>query len=352
MNKKIDVFVVDDSAFMRKVISDMLQSDRRIRVISTAKNGKEALEKLKKITPDVITLDVEMPVMDGLSTLKKIMETKPLPVLMVSSLTTEGAKETIKAFEYGAVDFITKTSGPISLDLYKIKDDLINKVILASNVKMSTVLPASREKGSRQLRQKAGTSQCSTVFSKIVAIGTSTGGPKALHEVITKLPKNFCAPILIVQHMPPGFTKSLAERLNSLSEIEVKEASHGEEIKSGIAYIAPGGFHLTVKNSSGKLLIQLDESAPKSGHRPSVDVMFESLSQLKGYQIISVIMTGMGKDGSEGLVALKKNGNCYCIAESEESSVVFGMPKAAIQTNMVDEVVHLKDIAAKIITLC
>lgn len=367
LDNKINVLVVDDSAFMRKVISDMLESDKRIHVVATARNGEDALKKLKSITPDVITLDVEMPVMDGLTTLKHIMKTKPVPVIMVSSLTMEGAKETIKAFEYGAVDFIAKTSGAISLDLYKIKTDLIEKVLLASKVKIDNVIPttsslnqyirihkdqSSQSKSELTESTTLVSSKNKTTLPKIVAIGTSTGGPKALQQVITKLPKNLNAPVFIVQHMPAGFTKSLADRLNSLSEIEVKEATHGEEVKNGVAYIAPGGYHLEVKKVGSKLMIHIDESPPRRGHRPSVDVMFESLTRLKGYEIITVIMTGMGSDGTEGLLALKKEGNCFAIAESEESSVVFGMPKSAIKTEKVDEVVHLKEIANRIIIQC
>lgn len=363
MENKINVLVVDDSAFMRKVITDMLESDERINVIATARNGQEALNKLKDITPDVITLDVEMPVMDGLTTLKQIMNMKPVPVLMISSLTTEGAIETIKAFEYGAVDFIAKTSGAISLDLYKIKDEIIHKVLIASKVKIKNVMPTSltkrnkktalpRKKSNNEANVKGDSHDRTSTFSKIVAIGTSTGGPKALQEVITRLPKNFQAPVFVVQHMPPGFTKSLADRLNSLSEIKVKEAIHNEEVQNGVVYIAPGGFHLQVRKTGNQLTVHLDESPPRRGHRPSVDVMFESLSHLKGYKLIAVIMTGMGRDGTEGLLTLKKESNCYAIAESEESSVVFGMPKSAILTNEVDEVVHLKEIASRIMKQC
>ncbi len=351
---KITVLVVDDSAFMRKVITDLLQQDERIEVVGTARNGQDALNKLTTITPSVITLDVEMPVMDGLVTLRKIMKKKPIPVVMVSSITLQGAENTVLAMEYGAVDFITKTSGAISLDIYKIKDELIEKVILAAQSKVNNFMKNARKDLINSIHSKdshkSGTSYQFMADSrkKVVAIGTSTGGPKALQEVLTKIPSAINAPILVVQHMPAGFTKSLANRLNSLCSIEVKEAEDGEIIKCGVAYIAPGGSHLNVKKIGTTLAVQLNQLSPRNGHRPSVDVLFESLADLSNYSILTVVMTGMGADGSQGLIKLKKQCNTYSIAEAKESCIVFGMPRAAIKTNQVDEVVHLKKISMRI----
>lgn len=351
MQSNVRVLVVDDSAFMRKIIKDILELDDRITVVDTARNGEDALKKLNVLERvDVITLDVEMPIMNGLETLKEIMKKRPTPSIMISSTTTDGAENTIKAFEYGAVDFVAKTSGAISLDLHKVKDEIIEKVLLAAKVKIKNVLPLSNSYPKYQSlpKNKVVQSVYTTTEKKIIAIGTSTGGPKALQEVLIRLPRHLPAPIIIVQHMPAGFTKSLSERLNTLAEIEVKEAVDGEVLRNGVAYIAPGNYHLLIRKLSSSLVTQLVQTPPIRGHRPSVDVMFESLADIKGIDKIAVIMTGMGSDGTKGLQALKNSTNCFAIAESEESSVVFGMPRAAITSNNVDDVVHLKDIAATI----
>lgn len=345
---KAKVLVVDDSAFMRKLISDFLSEHPRLHVVGTARDGQEALQKIEQLKPDVVTLDVEMPVMNGLETLKHIMQKQPLPVVMISSTTKEGAENTILALQYGAVDFIAKPSGAISLDLYKIKDKMIEKVLLASEANLRTVKAKQKMSMlSQKQYSKIEVSERQNVSGKkkIIAIGTSTGGPRALQHVLTKFPATIDAPILIVQHMPKGFTKSLATRLDSLSSIRVKEAEDGEIVQKGTAYIAPGGKHLYVKRVGTSLAIHLDEAAPRNGHRPSVDVMLESLSALTDYEKVAVIMTGMGSDGTAGLKQLKASGKTFVIAESAESSVVFGMPKSAIAANVVDEIVHVDDIA-------
>ncbi|WP_209122367.1 chemotaxis response regulator protein-glutamate methylesterase [Alkalihalobacillus sp. BA299] len=356
MRAKITVLVVDDSAFMRKVISDLLQQDERIHVIGTARNGQDALHKLKTLKPTVITLDVEMPVMNGLETLKKIMETTPIPVVMISSTTLEGAKNTMLAMEYGAVDFIAKTSGAISLDIHNIKDEIIGKVVLAAQSQVSNFINNTKKivtNTSNQMiiKDKEIRSFKNNGKKKVVAIGTSTGGPKALQQVLTKIPPTINAPILIVQHMPQGFTKSLANRLNSLCNIEVKEAEDGEIIKNGVAYLAPGGSHLTVKKVGSVLAACLNQLPPRKGHRPSVDVLFESLAKVTNYSVLSIIMTGMGADGTEGLLKLKDLTNTYSIAEAKESCIVFGMPRSAIKTNKVNEIVHLQNISMRVMEL-
>jgi two-component system chemotaxis response regulator CheB len=362
--KRINVLIVDDSAFMRKLISDFLSQDPRLQVVGTARNGEEGLRKIKELNPDVVTMDVEMPVLNGLEALKMIMKTQPVPVVMLSSTTREGTDNTFAAMEYGAVDFIAKPSGPISLDLHKIKTELAEKVVSASNANIKDLggissLGKNHTKFQRNyskielnksIDQLNGPAfKTDTHDKRIICIGTSTGGPRALQRVLTELPGNINAPVLIVQHMPAGFTKSLAIRLNSLSELTVKEAEEGDILEKGTAYIAPGGFHLKVGRSGRDLVLHLDESPPKNGHRPSVDIMFESLSELKDFRKIAVIMTGMGADGREGLAAIKKSGEVKAIAESKETSIVFGMPRAAIEAGLIDDVQNVERIAESIL---
>lgn len=347
------VVIADDSAFMRKVIREFLSSHPEMDVVAAARNGKEAIEKVKQFRPDVVTMDVEMPELDGLHALSWIMEHMPTPVVMLSSLTKEGAEVTFEAIEKGAVDFIAKPSGTISLDLYKVKREIIEKVLAASKAKVYPAgqKPAEAIAGRRsreEIEKGKVTSQRSS--RNIVVIGTSTGGPRALQQVVTRLPDDIAAPILVVQHMPPGFTKTLAQRLDSLSAVHVKEADHKEILQRGVVYIAPGGFHLKVKESEGKATAWLTEEPSINGHRPAVDVLFESVSRMDNYQVIAVIMTGMGSDGVNGLIQLKKAGGVHAIAESEESCVVFGMPKAAISTQLVDCVAPVENIAEKILT--
>ncbi len=336
------------------MITDLLEKDQRIEVIATARNGQDAIKKIQDLNPDVVTLDVEMPVMNGIDALKKIMKTVPKPVIMVSSTTKEGAENTVLAMSYGAIDFIAKPSGAISLDLHKVQQELIDKVLLAANVKMTKVLQKKQANEVSKPRPTVVTkSQPKKLLDKkVIAIGTSTGGPKALQQVLTKLPEDINVPIFIVQHMPVGFTKSLASRLNNLSKIMVKEAEDGEVVRKGVAYISPGGYHLKIRSIGTTLAIQLDQTPPENGHRPSVDTMLNSLANINQYSIITVIMTGMGSDGTKGLLKLKNNQDVIAIAESEESAVVFGMPRAAINTNKVDEIVHLNDIAKAIVSYC
>ncbi|RFU61546.1 protein-glutamate methylesterase/protein-glutamine glutaminase [Peribacillus glennii] len=362
--KRIKVLIVEDSAFMRKLISEFLAEDKRIEVIGTARNGKEAISKIKEQKPDVVTLDVEMPIMNGLEALKEIMQQCPTPVIMLSSTTREGAENTVSAMDIGAFDFISKPSGAISLDLHKIKRELIDKVIAASKTSIQMLQKNPRivesfmpdknkcSKIEPEKEKQTILNNWNPESKKIIVIGTSTGGPRALQAVLTKLPGNLDAPILIIQHMPPGFTKSLAERLNSLSEITVKEAEDGEIIHKGTAYIAPGGWHLKVKRIGMALAVSVDGSEIRGGHRPSVDVLFESVSEIPDYSKVAVIMTGMGSDGAAGLIRMKKTGNVKAIAESQETSIVFGMPKAAIATGLVDSVENVEKIANAIVKFC
>lgn len=360
---KVNVLVVDDSAFMRKLISVFLSEDPRIQVVGSARNGKDGIEKLKELKPDVITMDVEMPVLNGIEALKIIMKDFPVPVIMLSSTTKEGAENTIAAIQSGAIDFIAKPSGAISLDLHKIKEELVRKVLSASKVSRKQLIKISSDKylsttqaESYSKIEPKDESRVNTpvtkglgLSKKIICIGTSTGGPRALQNVLTRLPASLDSAVLIVQHMPAGFTKSLATRLDSLCAISVKEACDGDIVEKGTAYIAPGGYHMRTKQVGPNLVICLDQSEARNGHRPAVDVLFESVSEINHYTKVAVIMTGMGSDGSKGLVALKKNGSVKAIAESQETSIVFGMPKAAIATNLVDEVQDVEKIAQTIL---
>ncbi len=343
-NNLVKVLIVDDSAFMRKVLSDIIDSEDSLSVIGTATDGKDALDKIAELDPDIITLDVEMPIMDGINCLKEIMQRFPKPVIMLSSGTEHGAELTIRALDEGAVDFIAKPKNIFEIKNEKKKNEIIEKINIAKNIKFNSFKCKSRD------CDESHVVKSSKVLKYIIAVGTSTGGPKALQSVIPFLPGDIPAAVLIVQHMPPGFTNSLAERLDSKSELVVKEATHKERILAGHVYIAPGDSHMLIETASnGDIMINLDKSPPVSGHRPSVDVMMESLSSTGLKNIIGVIMTGMGADGSSGVKKLKDVNKSYIIAQDEETSVVFGMPKMAIQTGAVDKVVSLDKISEEII---
>jgi len=368
-SSKSKLLVVDDSAFMRKLISDFFDGNPKIEVVGTARNGKDAITKIQTLQPDVVTMDVEMPELNGLDALKEIMRVSPVPVIMLSSTTLQGAENALIAIEYGAVDFVAKPSGTISIDLHKIKEELVHKVEHAAHVSVSKLrkpkidLQQSFIQKKSTFNDKLFNHKLTTVGTpiaaenrfnkatkkKIILIGTSTGGPRALQEVITKIPSSIKAPILIVQHMPAGFTKSLADRLNNLSHIKVKEAEKGDILQDGVAYIAPGGSHLKLEKHGASYELVLDQQEPpRSGHRPSVDVLFESVSKISDFDKIAVIMTGMGSDGSKGLIELKQSGNVMAIAESEKTCIVYGMPKAAVETQLVNEVVEVDKIAETI----
>ncbi|NGQ94027.1 chemotaxis response regulator protein-glutamate methylesterase [Brevibacillus sp. SYP-B805] len=361
--RKIRVLVVDDSAFMRKVISDILNGDPAIEVIDRAKNGLECIEKAKELNPDVITLDIEMPFMNGLEALEQLMRENPLPVVMLSSLTKEGADATIRALELGAFDFVTKPSGPISLDIHKVADGIREKVKEAAQtkgkqrklqmppLKKEGTLPQKPIPAARPPSTSGGAQAVGGKEQKLVAVGTSTGGPKALQTVLTALPAGFDAPIVIVQHMPPGFTKSLAQRLDALCAIRVVEAEDGQPIEAGTAYIAPGGYHLEVRQAGDRLKVHLHQEEPRGGHRPSVDVLFESVCRLTNLRKWAIIMTGMGNDGTKGLKKMKDCDQVTSIVEDESSCVVFGMPRAAIQAGLADHVVPLEKIAETLVKL-
>ncbi|SHN16422.1 protein-glutamate methylesterase/protein-glutamine glutaminase [Gracilibacillus kekensis] len=338
MNKK-NVLVVDDSAFMRKMISDIINTSSSLAVIDTARNGQDALAKVKKLKPDVVTLDVEMPLMDGISTLRAVMREIPTPVVMLSSLTKSGADKTIEAMSYGAVDFIAKPSGSISLNIKDIEAKIVKKVEHATQANYHLVTKQT---------QKVDKNTYKPIISNrpIVAIGSSTGGPRALQQIITQLPTNLKAPVVIVQHMPKGFTKSLAERLDKLSNVSVKEVEDGDLIEQSNVYLAPGGKQFKVKEVNHQFVAEVKQDLPVNGHQPAVDVLFESISELSDCHPIAVVLTGMGSDGAKGIIQLKKkHPRTITITQSKDTCVVYGMPQSAEKTGLVDYVKDLENIS-------
>lgn len=333
----IRVLVVDDSALMRKMIKNFIDSDPELTVVGTAFDGVDALEKIRTLSPQVVTLDVNMPRMDGLETLKIIMERHPIPVIMLSSITQEGADTTFKALEYGAVDYVTKPSGEISLDIEKVKEELLTKIKTAAKAK---IVKHERIQPMMPLLQRR-------LKEKVVLIGASTGGPPAIEKILSSLPENV-PPILIVQHMPPGFTKSFAKRLNGLCSLAVKEAEEGDDLRLGQALLAPGGYHMIVGKDKK---VHLDESPPVHGVRPAVDPMMKTAAEVFRSETIGVLLTGMGRDGALGMKEIKKYGG-RTIVQDEASCTVFGMPKAAIEEGCVDEILPLSTIPKEIIRLC
>jgi len=334
----IRVLVVEDSVLMIHVITEMLNSDSRLQVVDSARNGKEGIEKVISFDPDVVTLDMEMPVMDGTEFLKNIMNVHPVPVVMLSAYTKEGARETIEALKLGAVDFVAKPSGSISLTIRDMKKELIEKIVLASGIKRERLQSAPQ----CELYPQAYIPSNQT--TRVVTICSSTGGPRALCAILSALPKNLNACILIIQHMPGEFTSLLAERLDRLSPLEVTEARGGEPIHKGKVYVAPGGKHLEVTDE-GK--ITLTDKPKKHSVRPSCEVTLKSLAFF-GERLLAIILTGMGRDGSGGLCSVKER-NGRVIVEDRSTSVIFGMPKAAIKTGYVDKIVPLHDIAKEVV---
>ena len=351
---KKKILVVDDSAFMRRVISDIIISDHRCEVIGTARNGEDGLKKIKEFKPDVVTLDIEMPKMNGLQMLEQLKnEGIHVPVIVMSTLAIEGTKETIRALELGAVDFVTKPQNIFKVNTEKMKNVLIEKILIASNINTTRVQskPRKRKYSLEMMKTnvKPRKKDC-IASSSIVAIGCSTGGPRALQYVLPYLPGNLDAGIIIVQHMPPGFTKSLADRLNQLSEITVKEAEDGDIIEKGTAYIAPGNYHMKIlQDNRCNLRVKLSEEDPYRGHRPAVDVMMNSLIDINIDNLIGVIMTGMGNDGTEGLCNLKKKHKIHIIVQNEETCVVYGMPKAVATKGISNEIIPLESISDSIV---
>ena len=368
----IRVIIADDSAFMRRVLSDLFNKQSDFTVVGTATNGRDAIARTKEQKPDLLTLDVNMPVMDGLNALAVIMEQCPTPTLMVSSLTQKGTDATVRALALGAVDFISKDGGAISR-IDHIADEILEKSRAVAKAKVRRVLPCVAAKylppkeeskapdalkpsalsrfAAPMLKGVSGAVNNSravrTTGKKLVVIGTSTGGPQALQAVITRLPADLPCGVAVVQHMPAGFTKSLAERLDTISAVSVKEAENDEVIEPGHVYIAPGNYHMKIKPEGQVRKIVLSQEPPVGNHRPAVNVMFDSAAQF-GSDIVSVIMTGMGADGCDGMKKIKQRGG-YGIAQNEATSVVYGMPKAVVDAGLADEVTPLQEIANAIV---
>ncbi len=342
--RKIRVLVVDDSAILRKLITEALRTDPEIEVVGTASNGKEALRKVSLLRPDVITLDIEMPVMDGLSALEKLRQVYPQgKVIMFSSLTEKGAQETIKALSLGAVDFATKPSSrSLKESLARIREELIPKIKSVIPRALRGSVPQKAVKF-HPLRQKEKRLLSFNVRREAVAIGVSTGGPKALAEVIPKLPAHFPAPILIVQHMPPLFTAQLASRLDQISPLKVVEASEGNPVVAGKVYVAPGDKHMEVTTRGGVKVIHLHKGPPENSCRPAVDVLFRSVAKVFGAKSVGVVMTGMGHDGLAGAKSMKEKG-AVIVAQDESTSVVYGMPRAVVEAGLADYVLPLGEI--------
>ncbi len=350
-SKLIKVLVVDDSAFMRKVVAEMIGEAPDMEVVQKARNGIDALRKVEEYQPDVVTLDVEMPKMNGLDFLEKLMQiqTKAIPVIMLSSLTTKQSKTTIKALELGAVDFVAKPSGSISLDINIVQEELINKVRLAAKSKprfLKRKLSKDKQERKRKKIIKKRSKYLPTNSDKFLVIGASTGGPRALKDVVTVLPNDLNAAVLIVQHMPAGFTTSLSERLNKLSNIRVKEAEDGDALEKGLALVAPGDYHMIVEEEKVKLV----QTEKVHNVRPAVDVTMKSIVEEYGSNTVGVLLTGMGKDGAMGMKMIRDSGG-QTIAQDEASCVVYGMPKVAYDIGGVDVVKPISLISDEIVKM-
>ena len=351
--RKIRVLVVDDSALMRKMIPMILNSDPEIEVTGTAMDGLFALKKIQELAPDVITLDVNMPRMDGIETLRHIMEDFGIPTLMVSSLTQRDAELTLQALEAGAFDFVTKPQNAISVHIKDIGCEIIEKVKAAyenpsAKLKIKKVKPSGESKQPAVIRSEAPRLFLGKPPEEVLAIGISTGGPNALSYLLPQLPKDFPAAIVIVQHMPAGFTDMFAKRLNSTCQLEVKEAMDGDLLLAGRVLIAPGDRHLKIKRNPLGTVAVLSSAPHVSGHRPSADVLFSSVASEYGRRATGLIMTGMGSDGAEGIGEIMAKGG-LSLAQDEESCAVFGMPKAAIDKRYIKRIVSLEDMGVFLI---
>ena len=340
--KKIKVLIVDDSAVVRNLLTTALSKDEEIEVIGTAPDPFIARDKIVMLNPDIVTLDVEMPRMDGLTFLRNLMTYYPIPVIMVSSLTESGCETTLKALEMGALDFVTKPKMSLQDSINQISQELIEKIKIFSTIKIKKKEIANEENLKSDKATELVNKSLVETTHKIIAIGASTGGTEAIKKVLEQFPTNTPGTI-IVQHMPEKFTKSFAERLNSLCGVEVREAQNGDSVIPGRVLIAPGNYHMLLRRDGARYYIKVKEGPLVSRHRPSVDVMFNSVAEYGGANAVGVILTGMGADGSAGMLNMKRAG-AKTIAQDESSCVVFGMPKEAIKLGSVDKIVPLEQI--------
>lgn len=339
---KIKVLIIDDSALIRGVMREIVNSQSDMEVVGAAPDPIVAREMIKQLSPDVLTLDVEMPRMNGLDFLEKLMRLRPTPVVMVSTLTEQGSEVTLRALELGAVDFIAKPKLGVKEGLNELVDDVANKIRAAAQARVRRPSPATSEG-----RAHPATGHFLNTTEKVVFVGSSTGGTEALKEVLGRMPANSPA-MLLTQHMPESFTKSFAARLDSLSAMKVKEAEHNERVLPGHAYLAPGHSHLLIRKSGAYYYTELSQGDPVSRHRPSVDVLFGSAASVLGPNALGVILTGMGKDGAAGMLQMRQSG-AYTIAQDAATCVVYGMPKAAIEVGAAHEVTPLLEIAGRIV---
>jgi two-component system chemotaxis response regulator CheB len=341
------VLVVDDSAFMRKLVGELVSSSDEFDVIGTARNGIDALRQVHDLDPDIVTLDIEMPELDGLQALGYIMSEAPRPVVMLSAAESVGGGDlTIRALELGAVDFVRKPSGPISLDLAAVRERLLDALRAAAQTNLGGVRVLARPQLHAPHLPAAGRGL--PTAARAVAIASSTGGPRALAEVIPALPSTLDAAVFVVQHMPSGFTNSLAHRLDAMSALHVAEASEGEPVVHGRVYLAPGGRHMRVVRDGAVLRIALDGGAALWGVRPAADLLFNSVAPIFGANAVGVVLTGMGRDGAAGLRAMRTEG-ARAIVQDRDSSVIYGMPQAALLHAGADRVAPLAEVAAAIV---
>ncbi len=347
MSQKIRVLIVDDSALVRKLLRDVISADEDMVVVGTASNGVEAIQCIGELEPDVVTMDIHMPEMDGITALEYIMRKNPLPVVMLSALAQKGAEATLRALELGAVDFITKPSHYPSA-IREVRDEVILKLKTAAQASKSII---AGDVVKRRARKKPTLGGRVRATQKLVIIGASAGGPRALAEIMPLFPAKTPAPILIVQHMPSVFTRSFAERLNIICEMQVKEAEEDEELQPGWIFVAPGGRDIIVSMEYGESgRVELMKSQNKSGATPRIDITMITAAEAYGPKAIGVIMTGMGSDGAHGIEMIKKNKG-ETVAQDEESCLVFGMPKVAIERGFVDRVVTLDKIPETVLQL-
>jgi len=345
--KKIKVLCVDDSALIRSVMTEIINSQADMTVVGTAADPLQARDLIKVTNPDVLTLDVEMPRMDGLEFLEKLMRLRPMPVVMVSSLTERGSEIALRALELGAIDFVTKPRLGVRDGLLQYTELITGKIRTAAAARLLPGRHGASAKSAGENPQEPLLRSPLLSTEKLIIIGASTGGTEAIREVLLPLPPDAPA-VLIAQHMPAGFTRSFAQRLNGLCRITVKEAEHGERVLPGYAYIAPGGFHLSLGRSGANYVAQLDQEPPVNRHRPSIDVLFDSAARHAGKNAIGMILTGMGRDGAEGLLRMKQAG-AYTFAQDEASCVVFGMPREAIALGAADEVAPLAEMGRRVL---
>jgi two-component system, chemotaxis family, protein-glutamate methylesterase/glutaminase len=342
----IKVLIVDDSALVRSLLAEIINSDTGLTLVGTAPDAFVARDMVKEFSPDVITLDIEMPRMDGITFLEKLMDARPTPVIMISTLTEQGADATLQALELGAVDFIPKPKLGIADGLREYSELIIEKIYAAASVRVKKPAQKNRaEMLTNVIKSPSHTRIQST--EKIIAIGASTGGTEAIKDVLMQFPAGVPG-VVITQHMPAGFTKTYAERLNKCTRLHVVEAKGGERILPGHAYLAPGGHHLIVVRYGADYVVKLSDVEPMHGHRPAVDVMFESVANACGKNVVAVLLTGMGKDGAKGMVDIRNAGG-YTFAQDEKSCVVYGMPKEAVNMGGVDKIINLDEMGTAIL---